>query len=176
MTGKPEHRVVLAIDPGPELSGWVLYRPAAKRLLAHDITCNTHLRGRIRSGDIAADVLVLERVSSLGMPVGEDVFLTCFEIGKFEEAFDGPCELIKRPDVKLTLCGHVRAKDSNVRQVLIDRFGPGKERAIGRKKCPGPLFGVRRDEWAALALAIAYQERTAQSAAMSRAPAARRSS
>jgi hypothetical protein len=58
-----------------------------------------------------------------------------------------------RRDVKLSLCGSARAKDGNIRTALIDLHG-GKEAAIGRKKTPGPLWGVHADVWAALALAI----------------------
>jgi hypothetical protein len=36
---------------------------------------------------------------------------------------------------------------------MIDRFGPGKEKAIGRKATPGPLYGVKKDIWSALAIA-----------------------
>jgi hypothetical protein len=54
--------------------------------------------------------------------------------------------------VKLHLCESVRANDSNIRAALIDRFGPGKEKAVGRKATPGPLFGLKGDEWSALAI------------------------
>jgi hypothetical protein len=43
----------------------------------------------------------------------------------------------------------MRAKDANIRQALIDRFG-----AVGTKKMPGPLFGVSSHYWAALAVAV----------------------
>ena len=64
--------------------------------------------------------------------------------------------MIYRKDVKLHLCGSPRAKDSNIRQALIDRFGPGKEKAIGLKKTPGPLYGVKSHVWAALAVAVTH--------------------
>jgi hypothetical protein len=63
--------------------------------------------------------------------------------------------LMVRRDVKMHICGQMKAKDSNIRAALIDRFG-GKERAIGRKASPGPLFGITADRWAALALAITW--------------------
>ena len=50
-------------------------------------------------------------------------------------------------------CNSVQAKDGNIRQALIDRFG-GKEGAIGKKKTPGPLYGVHAHEWPALAVAV----------------------
>ncbi|MBV8782506.1 MAG: hypothetical protein JO353_14005, partial [Phycisphaerae bacterium] len=51
-----------------------------------------------------------------------------------------------------------RAKDGNIRQALIDRFGPTKERAIGKKKSPGPLYGMSGDCWSALAVAVTYAD------------------
>jgi hypothetical protein len=54
-----------------------------------------------------------------------------------------------RKDVKLHLCNSPRAKDANVRQALLDRLGPQ-----GTKKAPGPTYGVKSHEWAALAVAV----------------------
>jgi len=54
--------------------------------------------------------------------------------------------------VKLHLCGSARAKDTNIRQALIDRYGGSA--AIGKKAAPGPLYGVSKDVWSALAVAV----------------------
>lgn len=67
---------------------------------------------------------------------------------------------IFRRDIKLHLCNSVRAKDANIRQALIDRYG-GKEKAIGKKKSPGPLYGIKSHMWAALALAVTYHDQYA---------------
>ena len=84
-------------------------------------------------------------------------------IASFIEAWRGHEQngytLVYRKDVKLHLCGDLRAKDANIRQALIDLFGPGKERAIGKKKTPGPLYGIRKHEWSALAVAVTYHDR-----------------
>ena len=53
----------------------------------------------------------------------------------------------------MALCKNNRAKDKNIRQALIDRFGPGKA-AIGTKKAPGPLYGLKSHLWSALAVAV----------------------
>jgi hypothetical protein len=58
-------------------------------------------------------------------------------------------ELVYRRDVKMFLCGSNRAKDGNIRQALLDLVGPQ-----GTKKAPGPTYGLRGDEWAALAVAV----------------------
>jgi hypothetical protein len=64
---------------------------------------------------------------------------------------------VYRREVKTNLCGSMKAKDGNVRQALIDRFG-GKEKAIGKKKTPGPLYGFSADVWQALAVAITFAD------------------
>jgi hypothetical protein len=61
----------------------------------------------------------------------------------------GDVSLVFRRDVKLHLCDSPRAKDGNVRQALLDRLGPQ-----GTKKAPGPTYGVKSHEWAALAVAV----------------------
>ena len=62
--------------------------------------------------------------------------------------------MLPRRAVKLALCGDSRAKDANIRQALIDRFGGSA--AVGRKAAPGPLYGITRDVWSALAIAVTY--------------------
>ena len=117
---------------------------------------NDKLLGRLRRGGAAFDMVVIEKVESFGMGVGAEVFETVFWSGRFAEAIDPvPVERIGRKAVKVALCGDPRAKDPNVRQALIDRYG-GKERAIGTKRLPGPLHGVAKDMWAALAVGAAW--------------------
>jgi len=100
--------------------------------------------------------LVIEQIRSYGMAVGAEVFDTCVWTGRFIQAWGGPHTMVPRIDVKMHLCKSPRAKDTNVRQALIDRFGPGKDKAIGTKKNPGPLYGFKRDMWAALGVAVTY--------------------
>ena len=100
--------------------------------------------------------LVIEMVASYGMPVGTDIFETCVQIGRFEQAWKGETARIFRREVKLHLCNNVRAKDSNVWQALVDRYGPGKAKAVGTKKAQGPLYGVTKHARAALAVGVTY--------------------
>lgn len=110
------------------------------------------------------DALAIEMIASYGMPVGREVFETCVWIGRFIEAWGGPYTLVYRKDVKLHLCGQPRAKDSNIRQALIDRYG-GKDRAVGKKATPGPLYGVSADVWSALAIAVTFADGACKRAA-----------
>jgi hypothetical protein len=151
---------VLAIDPGPVESAWVLYDPATKTPVSWAKESNDRVRARVAQ-DFLIKTVEIEMIASYGMAVGAEVFETCVWIGRFMETWR--CRRAKeagrvfRKDVKLHLCGSPRAKDSNIRQAIIDRFG-GKEKAIGKKATPGPLYGMKADCWAALAVAITATE------------------
>ena len=90
-------------------------------------------------------------VASYGMAVGKEVFETVRWVGRFQQAWRDPdaVRLVYRKDVKLHLCGSPRAKDTNIRQALIDLLGPR-----GTKKNPGPTYGVSSHAWAALGVAV----------------------
>jgi len=144
---------LLAIDPGPEHSGFVLYD--GEKPVEFGKPVNDMILGLIDTLD--AHALAIEMIASYGMPVGRETFETCVWIGRFWERWlrgeVRPARLVYRREVKLHLCDSPRAKDANVRQALIDRYG-GKEKAIGKKATPGPLHGVSGDVWAALGVAV----------------------
>ena len=166
---------LLALDPGTHRSAWIALDLVTRRPKGFGIARNEALLGRLRRGGRAFDLVVIEKVESFGMAVGAEVFETVFWSGRFAEAVDPtPVERIGRKAVKLTLCGTDRAKDPNVRQALIDRYG-GKERAVGTKASPGPLHGIVKDVWAALAVGVAWLEGASRmdSAAIRTAPLGR---
>jgi len=146
---------ILAIDPGTTRSAWVLLRDDAT-ILEHGLEDNARVL------DIVAGTawpLVIEMIASYGMPVGREVFETCVWIGRFAQAAHGKWHPVYRRDVKLELCGSPRAKDANVRQAIIDLYPPtggGKRPQIGTKREPGPLYGIRADEWAALGVGLTW--------------------
>jgi hypothetical protein len=145
---------VLAIDPGPTRSALVEWdgQQIGITMLAENLDIVTLLRC---SGQRGSDTrVVIEQVVSYGMTVGAEVFETCVWTGRFIEAF-GPdrVDRIPRLRVKIHHCHAANAKDSNIRQALIDRWG-GKECAIGRKAGPGPLYALKADLWQAFALAV----------------------
>ena len=152
--------LILAIDPGPEQSAALLY-DSDKRCVGQDYA-GQMLNAEIRPLLPIGSILVIEHVSHYGsgMAVGASVFETCIAIGRFIQAWDDDdtVHLVKRQTIKTVLCGSARAKDANVRQALIDRFGGSREKAIGTKKAPGPLYGVSGHLWSALAVAVAWCE------------------
>jgi hypothetical protein len=148
--------VILAIDPGYTESAWLLYDAELGTPMEWAKEDNQRVRRLI--AESPARTLAIEMVASYGMAVGREVFETCVWAGRFIELFaggtGGDVLRIYRADVKLHLCNSRRAKDKNVRQALIDLYGPTKEAAIGRKASPGPLYGLAGDGWAALGVAV----------------------
>jgi hypothetical protein len=143
---------IVAIDPGPEVSGVVWLSPERK-IIAAEIQDNKEIVRTLRGGHTVYPHhhLAIEMIASYGMPVGAEVFATCVWIGRFVEAYriSDLTAFYFRKDIKLHLCGTNRAKDGNVRQALIDLLGPP-----GVKKAPGPTYGIKSHTWAALALAV----------------------
>lgn len=181
---------ILGIDPGPTSSGVVLACNKFQRvrvLTANKALPNVDLASYIE--DASPDLVVCEWVESFGLVVGKDVFWTVRWIGKFDQFCDQrgiQFKDVTRRNVKLTLCGTSTAKNKNVRQAVIDRFGgdeaiapnklgrscpqcgadPGqpcqaREAPIksihkGRTRVPGPLDKVSSHSWSALALILTY--------------------
>lgn len=155
--------MILALDPGNERSALVTLSASGAVLQSASILVdNETMLRNVREWHPLGDVLIIEQIESFGMPVGREVFETVFWAGRFAEAWGGHWDRITRRDVKLHLCGSARAKDGNIRQALIDRYGPGKSQAIGTKKAQGPLYGLRADMWAALAVGVTYYDRMQQ--------------
>lgn len=146
---------VIAVDPGTTESAWAVVESGG-HVYSHSKECNGDLLRRLRA--VEGHHLVVERIGSYGMPVGEEVFKTCYWSGRFLEAaaVRNDCLLMYRREVKLHLCGSPRANDAAIRQRIIDIYGPGRDKAIGTKKDPGPLYGVKADIWQAIALGLTF--------------------
>lgn len=138
---------MIGIDPGTTQSAIVRIDDDGK-LISHKMMPNRQLEKELRH---AADAVAIEMIACQGMAVGQETFFTCVWIGQFisaAHAHVGVC-LVYRRDVKLHLCGNQRAKDANVRQALIDRYGSGSEKKGKRcPKCKGEGFRPRdRQHW-----------------------------
>ena len=153
---------LISIDPGPEESGVVILE--GEDVLEAYTTSNGNVLNAIHQAEMNdIEIMAIEMVASYGMPVGEDVFNTCVWIGRFYQTWTeytrSAPELVYRKDVKMHLCGTTRAKDANIRQALIDRYGPGKDKAIGKKASPGPLYGIHKHAWSALAVGVTHMDK-----------------
>lgn len=150
------NQYILAIDPGNAQSAFVLLDAGTLEPIQAGIVENGALVQVIAEHpDKDATAFAIEMVASYGMPVGAEIFETVFWIGRFYAAAGlyHSRSRIFRIDVKMHLCHNSRAKDSNVRQALIDRFGP-----VGTKKAPGWFYGFKADMWAAYAVGVTYAD------------------
>lgn len=149
---------VLAIDPGNFQSAYVVWdgEEIAEMGIVENGWLLDELRIIINAQDIS--VVVIEMVASYGMPVGKTIFDTVVMIGELKQiCFYWTCEveLVTRSKVKMHHCHSNRAKDSNIRQALVDRFGE-----VGTKNKPNPRFEkalpekLAKDKWAAFAIAV----------------------
>ena len=153
---------IIAIDPGNEESAYVVMEKNTYKPVEFDKIRNEALLEYIFD-DLpdGVDTLVIEKVASYGMAVGATVFETCIWTGRivqhyldFTSPYYQKVEYIYRKDEKINLCGSMKAKDSNIRQALIDRFGE-----VGTKKNPGFFYGFKKDIWAAFAVGCTYLDK-----------------
>jgi len=164
---------VLAIDPGNVQSAYVLmdrsYRPLRfgkidneqMRETIGEIMTEHALLGARANGQL---MTVIEMVASYGMAVGKTVFETCVWIGRYMEIV-GDAERMFRQDVKLNLCGQKRAKDTNIRRALIDRFAVHDlKNGKGTKKDPDWFYGFHDDIWSAYAVGVTYLDKIKEEA------------
>jgi hypothetical protein len=145
---------ILAIDPGSTESAYCIFEFG--KIVKCKKVQNTEMLWEILM--FAENCIVsIEKIASYGMPVGETVFETVFWSGKFALAAETKkfaLDRTPRSQIKMHLCAATRAKDANIRQVLLDRFGKP-----GTKKKPGATYGITKDCWAALALAVTVYDR-----------------
>lgn len=148
--------LILAIDPGNVNSAYVLMEKETYKPIEFGLLENNLVREKVLNLDY--DCLAIEMVASYGMAVGESVFDTCVWIGRFIECAQErniPYTRVYRIEEKMNICHDSRAKDSNIRQALIDRFG-----IVGTKKNPGFFYGFKKDIWAAYAVGCTYIDMT----------------
>jgi hypothetical protein len=143
---------ILGIDPGNVESAWSFIDAEDMRPIEFAKAPNEEVRASLRSAlsyHGSELVVAIEKIASYGMAVGESIFDTCIETGRFVEITQGRALLVKRADVKLHHCHSMKAKDGNIIQALKDRFGDK-----GTKKTPGWFYGFKADAWQAHALAV----------------------
>lgn len=136
--------MIYAVDPGTDESAIVAFD--GKQIHFAKIMPNEEALAMFRKSKVAlAGALVaIETIASYGMPVGRETFETCELCGRLREAAEanGATVLrVFRKDVKIHLCGTMKAKDANISQALRDKYS--KE----------VLKGIKSHLWAAMAVA-----------------------
>lgn len=174
-------RAILAIDPGNVQSAYVVmdaetYKPYKigkvdneEMLRIVSFECANAFYNQAPVPQVTD--IIIENVTSYGMPVGREVFDTCIWIGRFTQqtANHSPSflkvDFILRSEEKLTLCHDSKAKDSNIRRALIDRFAQHDlQRGTGTKKSPDWFYGFAADIWAAYAVGVTWLDKKKEEA------------
>lgn len=151
---------ILAIDPGSKESAWLLFDSEGGIINDYGFLENDLILKKIDQEiplGIAPfrdnTVLAIESLEGFGMTAGQEIFDTCWWSGRFCQAFRGPFRRLGRKAIKINICGHSTAKDKDIREALIHRFGdPGK------KSAPGKLYGIAGHCWSALAVAVTFSD------------------
>lgn len=148
-----KNNYILAIDPGNIESAYCIIDENTYKPIEFGKIDNTYMLIKLK--ELKYNKLIIEMIASYGMAVGSSVFDTCVWIGRFIQARNcADFEYIYRKEEKMNLCNSMKAKDSNIRQALIDRFGE-----VGTKKNPGWFYGFKKDIWAAYAVGITYLDK-----------------
>lgn len=163
--------VILAVDPGPVRHGWAIVRQDGAVFGAG--VCHAESLEMWAASSVApldeslrfalwcappVTAMVIEAPVPLGKSMPLAAVQTAYMAGRLEASSDLPCHLMTRAAVKSYCLGSPSGSDAQTRQAIIDAYG-GKEAAIGTKKTPGPLHGIAKDGWQALALALSYIDR-----------------
>lgn len=136
--------MIVAIDPGTTQSAYVLMDEDYKIYRA-EILPNAELLDYLKGLTPHLYKVVIEMIASYGMAVGQEVFETCVWIGRFSLYDD--THYIYRKEEKINLCGTMKAKDTNIRQAIIDRLGKDKTKML------------KKDMWSAVAVALTYLDK-----------------
>lgn len=154
-----------AIDPGTRQSAYCIIDADTLQPLRFGILPNAQLMEEL--GQIhfcKGDTACIEMLQSYGNLIGRDVLETAVWIGRFFEGLkrqlgDDP-QLVYRMEEKMHICHDSRAKDSNIRRALIDRFCDHDFRT-GRGTLADPdwFYGFKADIWAAYAVGLTYIEK-----------------
>lgn len=151
---------IIAIDPGNEQSAYCIMEGCRPRQFGK--VDNDALRELLINETRVShySAVVIEKVASYGMAVGQEVFDTCIWIGRFTEAAQCRVEYVYRMDEKIAICHDSKARDSNIRQALIDRFAAfDKKNGKGTKKNHDWFYGFKADIWSSYAVGITWLEK-----------------
>jgi len=152
---------VIAIDPGTEVSGVVVWD--GKQVQFAGTPGNKILLQWLESGwqSFPDAHLAIEQVRSYGMRVGAETFETCEWCGRFEQAWKmstgNNVEFIPRREVYKSVLAKGVGDDSQIMHTLLAMYGPKPT-----KKKPNPIYGgykLAGHQWQALGLGYTYIDR-----------------
>lgn len=154
--------VILALDPGDTQTGYAIIDMPNFQLYEFGKISNDDLIKVLPDLALKSDKCAIEMIASYGMPVGKSVFDTCVWIGRFMQEISRiiSVDFIYRKDEKISICGSMKAKDTNIRQELINRYAKHDfKTGKGTKADPDTFYGVSADVWQAIAVGVTCYEK-----------------
>jgi hypothetical protein len=147
--GRLLNKCILGLDPGSALSSFVVWD--GEVVLQRGEMKNEDLRNLILSHSIIADECGIETMV-YGKRFGREIADTMLWAGRFAECWAQTVgtepAFLPRPKVRKYFCP-IGGNDAMVRKAIIDAYGKP-----GSRNKQGPLYGVTRHLWQALAVAI----------------------
>ena len=152
---------ILCLDVGTVESGYVIMDYNPFTLYEFGKINNEELLDIVKSKNY--EVLVYEEFQCYGMPIGKSTIQSITWNGRYiQSALDRgiTVDFIYRAEEKMSLCNSMKAKDSNIRQALIDRFANFDfKNGKGTAKNKDVFYGVTKDVWSAIAIGVTYYEK-----------------
>lgn len=152
---------ILCLDVGTKDSGFCLVDFETYKPLKFGKINNEELLSIVKNENY--DVLVYEEFQCYGMPIGSSTIISITWNGRYiQSALDRrkDTKSILRREEKIEICGSMRAKDTNIRHALIDRFAKHDfNSGKGTKANPDWFYGFKADVWSAYAIAVTYIDR-----------------
>ena len=153
--------MILAIDVGTTETGYCLMDKDTYKPIKFGKINNEELLKIVKEEKY--DELVYEEFQSYGMPIGVSTITSITWNGRYiQSALDKEKKVsfVYRKDEKMNLCHSMKAKDSNIRQALIDRFAQFDfKNGKGNKKQQDWFYGFSKDIWAAFAVGCTYLDK-----------------
>ena len=149
---------ILCLDVGTLESGYCIVDYETYKPIEFGKIKNEELLNIVKTKKY--DELIYEEFQSYGMPIGMSTIKSITWNGRYiQSALDRniPINFICRKDEKLNICGSLKAKDTNIRHALIDRFAKHDfKNGKGTKDNPDWFYGFKADIWASYAVAVTY--------------------
>lgn len=171
--------IIYGVDAGTRESGWCAIEPnwqmvrrgaallsspePPARIINFGIDTNETVRaymmGSVPDWDMRGD-LAIEVMRYYGRKVGQETFQTCEWIGVFKDRWKGRrIHETTHPETGQRVCMSATANDGQIWESICFQFAGDRKAAIGTRKSPGPLYGIKSHARMALATALAVAHR-----------------
>ena len=152
---------LLALDVGTVESGYCIMDCNTYKPIQFGKVKNEELLEIVRTADY--QVCAYEQFKSYGMAIGDSTIESIQWNGRFIQLIADRGILyfpIMRVEEKYAICGSSKAKDSNIRQALIDRFAKFDfKNGKGTKKNPDWFYGFKADVWTSYCVAVTFLDK-----------------